>query len=60
MNGGIAVRLTEDGKNYLIEVPDEWIVLNPIWKFLAPELVEMARARIEGAGKPTTPTSEPT
>ena len=54
------MRLTEDGKNYLIEVPDEWIVRNPIWKCLAPELVEMARARIEGAGKPTTPTSEPT
>jgi hypothetical protein len=50
------VRLTENG-DYLIEVPDEWIVQNPLWSLLAPEVVEQAKRRIAAAASPTTLTS---
>jgi hypothetical protein len=52
------VHLTENG-DYLIPVPDEWIVANPLWKMLAPQIVEQARQRLSSAGpaKPTTSTS---
>jgi hypothetical protein len=53
------VRLTEGG-DYVFEIPDEWIVQNPLWLELAPEVVEQARQRIAAAKKPTTPTSAST
>jgi hypothetical protein len=51
-----AIVKTQDG-DYLIEVPDEWIVQNPLWLEFWPGLVEQARQRIAAAEKPTTPTS---
>jgi hypothetical protein len=53
------VRLTENG-DCLFEIPDEWIVQNPLWMELAPEVVEQARQRIAAAKKPTTPTNAST
>ena len=53
----MAVRLTllrtPKGKDYVFEIPDEWVVVNPLWQLLAPRLVEQARQRIAEAEKPT-------
>jgi hypothetical protein len=51
------MRLTEDVKDYVVLVPDEWIVRNPLWSLLAPEIVEAAEQRIAERANPTTDTS---
>ena len=54
------MRLTPDVKELLFVVPDEWIVQNPLWELLAPEVVELARRRIAARERLTTPTSAST
>jgi hypothetical protein len=48
------------GGNYLIPVLDEWIVKNPLWRYLAPEVVAEVELRIAERETPTTPTKEST
>lgn len=52
----LRITQTESG-DYLMLIPQEWVLQNPLWRMLAPELVQSIK---DGLGKPTTPTSAST
>ena len=41
------LEISREGEDYLMWVPDEWIVRNPLWKKLNPKVVKEARARLK-------------